>query len=97
MQDIITIKFGRTYKHEKVISKPIPHILVDSSKKLHGWWKGKRECTAERMLINPYAGCNIKCPFCYANALWGYHQVYNTQGILTVCNDFDKAVDIYLL
>lgn len=79
-------------KTYKIIKEPVPHILVDSSKELHGWWEGKRECTSERLLINPYAGCSISCPFCYANALWGYYQAFRNDRIITVFKDFDKVV-----
>lgn len=92
MEENILIKFGKTQKEYEIIKKPIPHILIDSDKELHGWWKGKRECTAERLLINPYNGCSIKCRFCYANALWGYFNVYKDKGILTVFKDFDKVI-----
>lgn len=92
MEENILLKFGKTQKVFEIIRKPVPHILVDSDKELHGWWKGKRECTSERLLINPYNGCNIKCRFCYANALWGYFNVYKDKGILTVFKDFDKVV-----
>jgi len=79
----------RTYD---VIEAPTPHILVDSRKELHGWWRGKRECTAERLLINPYNGCTVHCFCCYARALPGYFQLFRRQGIATVCRDFDRVV-----
>lgn len=82
---------GKTKIYE-IIKDPVPHILVETSKELHGWWKGKRECTSERLLINPYAGCSISCPFCYANALWGYFQTFRKDRIITVFNDFDQVV-----
>ena len=54
----------------KVIEHPYPHILVDSKKEIHGWFysknSGRRECTSERLLINPYNGCSFNCFFCYA-------------------------------
>ncbi len=56
----------------KVIENPYPHILVDSKKEIHGWFyskaSGRRECTSERLLINPYNGCSFNCFFCYARA-----------------------------
>ncbi len=76
----------------QVIPQPYPHILVESKKKLHGWWEGKRECTAERLLLNPYNGCSVNCFFCYAHALPGYFRLFRERGILTVCRDFDKEV-----
>ncbi|MBC7188792.1 hypothetical protein H5U35_01050, partial [Candidatus Aerophobetes bacterium] len=63
-------------KEFKVIEKPYPHILLDTKKQLHGWWPGKRECTGERMLINPYNGCQINCFFCYAHAFPGNFQLF---------------------
>ncbi|MFC1683499.1 radical SAM protein [Candidatus Zixiibacteriota bacterium] len=75
-----------------VIEALAPHILVNSRKELHGWWRGKRECTAERLLINPYNGCSIDCFCCYAKALPGYFQLYRQRGIITVCRDFDQVV-----
>ena len=78
----------RTYD---VIEAPTPHILIDSRKELHGWWRGKRECTAERLLINPYNGCDVECFCCYARALPGYFQLFRRRGIATVCRDFDRV------
>lgn len=78
---------------EKLIQKPVPHILVDSDKKMHGWWAGKRECTGERMLINPYNGCTLRCFFCYANALnWGYFGLFSRDNVVTVFDGYDRAV-----
>jgi len=56
----------------KVIEHPYPHILVDTKKEIHGWFydkaSGRRECTSERLLINPYNGCSFNCFFCYARS-----------------------------
>ncbi len=76
----------------EVIPLPYPHILIQSKKKLHGWWEGKRECTSERLLVNPYNGCSINCFFCYAHALPGYFRLFRERGIITVCQDFDQEV-----
>ncbi len=87
------VEFGSSSSLFPVKPRPVPHIVVDKSqKKLHGWWPGKRECTAERMLVNPYNGCGHNCAFCYANSFWGYFQLYASQKILAVFKDFDKAV-----
>lgn len=88
----IEIKIGKALKTYDLVEKPEPHILVDSRKELHGWWPGKRECTAERMLINPYNGCSIDCCFCYAKALPGYFQLFRENGIVVVCRDFDRIL-----
>ncbi|MCK4540563.1 radical SAM protein [Candidatus Parcubacteria bacterium] len=88
----IKIKFGKQVKEYKVFCEPLPHILVDSKKEMHGWWPGKRECTGERMLVNPYNGCTHNCFFCYAHALWGYFYIFETEGVVTVFKDFDKVV-----
>lgn len=76
----------------EVIEKPEKHILVSTKKELHGWWPGKRECTSERMLINPYNGCGIGCFFCYTLAFPGYFQTFREKGIITVARDFDRVV-----
>jgi len=76
----------------EVIEKPEKHILVSTKKELHGWWSGKRECTSERMLINPYNGCGIGCFFCYTLAFPGYFQTFRERGIITVAKDFDRVV-----
>ncbi|MDI6730811.1 MAG: radical SAM protein [Candidatus Altarchaeum sp.] len=88
-----------------VIEKPYPHILVDSKKEIHGWFyskaSGRRECTSERLLINPYNGCSFNCFFCYARAFtirrfWSeneenYAQFKNFH-VVIVYKDFDKIV-----
>jgi DNA repair photolyase len=89
----VTLKIGKTSRQFEVIEKPYPHILVSSKKELHGWWKGKRECTGERMLVNPYNGCSVGCIFCYARALpAAYFRLFNDTGIVTVFEDFDKTI-----
>ncbi|MHC1581433.1 MAG: SPL family radical SAM protein [Candidatus Syntropharchaeia archaeon] len=93
----ITVKFGKVSKKFEIIKSPIPHVLVDSDKELHGWWNGiepygNRECTSEKLLINPYNGCTHNCLFCYSHALGGYFRLFREKGILTVFKDFDKKV-----
>lgn len=92
MLETVTVQFGKTIKEYDVIPEPVPHILVKTRKPLHGWWPGKRECTAERLIVNPYNGCNHDCFFCYAHTLWGYLEIYRKHGIITVCKDYDKEV-----
>jgi DNA repair photolyase len=88
----VAVRVGKSTRDYALIEKPIRHIAVNSSKELHGWWPGKRECTAERMLTNPYNGCSVNCSFCYSRALPGYFQIFRQKGVVTVCLDFDRVV-----
>jgi len=89
----VSLASGKQTREFEVIERPCPHILVSSRKELHGWWKGKRECTGERMLINPYNGCSVGCIYCYARALpAAYFRLFNKQGVVTVFKDFDRVV-----
>jgi DNA repair photolyase len=95
--DTIAIKFGRKTKQFEIIKLPLPHIIVDSNKEIHGWWSGmepygNRECTSEKLLINPYNGCSHDCLFCYSHALGGYFRLFRENGVVTVFKDFDKKV-----
>jgi DNA repair photolyase len=89
----VEVEIGRTARTYEVIEKPCRHILVATRKELHGWWRGKRECTGERMLANPYNGCSVGCIFCYARALpAAYFRLFNETGVVTVFQDFDRVV-----
>lgn len=84
-------------KKYKIIKEPLPHIIVESKKELHGWYEGispygRRECTSERLLINPYNGCSNSCFYCYAHSYWGYLEMFLKVGIITVFKDFNKVV-----
>jgi len=97
----VSLQFGRKTTHYEVIHVPVPHILVASAKELHGWWNGlapygNRECTAEKLLINPYNGCSHHCLFCYSHALGGYFTLFRERGVVTVFKDFDKQVESQL-
>jgi DNA repair photolyase len=76
----------------QVIEEPDPHIVVPTRKELHGWWPGKRECSAERMLINPYNGCGMGCFFCYSLAFPGNFQIFRERGVVVVAMDFDRTL-----
>jgi len=104
----VSVKFGKTTKTFKVIWEPLPHILVkDSQKELHGWYvsqqkrknsnegycsSGKRECTAERVLINPYNGCSHRCSFCYTCNFRGYFELFLNHGLIAVFEDFHRSI-----
>lgn len=75
-----------------VISDPWPHLLSSTKKELHGWAPGKRDCTAERLLINPYNGCSHDCGFCYAHALPGRFATFVQHGVVSVWSDFARQV-----
>jgi DNA repair photolyase len=80
-------------RHEyQVIEEPDRHIVVPTRKELHGWWPGKRECSAERMLINPYNGCGVGCFFCYSLAFPGNFQIFREKGVVVVAKDFEDTL-----
>ncbi|NIM02582.1 hypothetical protein GTN66_00275 [bacterium] len=79
-------------KAHEVIEKPQKHVLLPTKKQLHGWWPGKRECTSERMLVNPYNGCGIGCFFCYSLAFPGHFQTFRKEKVIIVAKDFDRIV-----
>jgi DNA repair photolyase len=77
---------------EIFVEDPTPHYLVRSKKELHGWYRDARECTSERMLINPYNGCLNGCIYCYASSYAGYFKRFRDSGLPTVFRDFDRIV-----
>jgi DNA repair photolyase len=76
----------------RFIERPSPHILVESKKEIHGWYLKERECTSERMLLNPYNGCANDCVYCYARSYPGHFKNYREKGLVTVFKDFDRVV-----
>jgi DNA repair photolyase len=82
----------------EVIETPVPHVLIDSAPKLHGWSyynfqdAGKRECTHERFPLNPYGACENLCWFCYARRLGVYPRFYDRCGIMTVYRNFPAMI-----
>lgn len=79
-------------KKEQKVDHPVPHLLVRSNKELHGWYRDERECTSERMLINPYNGCSNECVYCYAKSYAGYFKKHRETGMVTVFDGFDSVV-----
>jgi len=81
---------------EGILTDPRPHLLTKSSKQIHGWPAGRRECTAERLLLNPYNGCSHDCAYCYAHAMPGRFATFAQHGVVTVCEGFDRQVGAQL-
>jgi len=68
-------------------------IRNEKLKGLHGWYPGRRECTAERLLANPYNGCAHDCLGCYAGALPGEgFRRHNADGSVTAWVNFPVVV-----
>jgi len=63
-------------------------IKVKSGKKIHNWYPGKRECTSERILLNPYIGCEVGCFFCYALSYPGNFQKARKERVIFVYENF---------
>lgn len=82
-----------------VIEAPVPHVLVDTDPKFHGWSyysyqdAGKRECTHERWPLNPYGACTTGCWFCYARRLGVYPRKHDSCGIMTVFRNYPSLIE----
>ncbi len=97
----VRLQVGRKTSCYGVMQEPVPHILVASAKEVHGWWSGlepygNRECTAEKLLINPYNGCSHHCLFCYSHTFGSYFTLFRERGVVTVFKDFDQQVESQL-
>lgn len=101
----IKVKFGQYTKDYDLIPEPHPHFLVNSNKEMHGWTfydyqkNGLRECSQERLLINPYNGCAVDCIMCYTKTMGGYFQTFwserqaGRKGPIAVFENYDKVIE----
>lgn len=101
MGNTIKIRFMSGIEKEfGVITDPVAHYVVESIKQLHGWFNynfqesGKRECSQERMLLNPYNGCSVGCYFCYTKNMGSYFKAFWDDPLhpVAVFKDFDLVV-----
>ncbi|MEN3013129.1 MAG: hypothetical protein ABDH23_00730 [Endomicrobiia bacterium] len=75
--------------------KNYSYIYRNTKKELHGWYvvDNRKECTAERLLVNPYNGCSVGCFFCYARALPGNFEEYHKENKIFIFENFPEVVD----
>jgi len=87
-----TVAYSAAPAHPGMSGRTITVRMSHTKKQLHGWWPGRRECTSERLLINPYVGCAVDCLFCYTKSYPGAFFDFRRRGIITVWPDFDQTV-----
>ncbi|MEM1538655.1 MAG: hypothetical protein QXK12_01670 [Candidatus Nezhaarchaeales archaeon] len=96
MVSTVKVDFAGRVKVFRVDEDPIPHITVPTVKEVvHGWFygyenRGRRECSSERILVNPYNGCSVECPMCYARGFGGYFDLWNEKRVITVFEGIDE-------
>ncbi len=99
--DYVNIKIGKNNKLHSVFKKPVPHIITLTKSVIHGWSgdaqkNGRRACTAERFLLNPYRGCTHRCQYpCYTCAFSSfspYYKLFWEQNIPTVVINFPEVL-----
>ncbi|MFN4226808.1 MAG: radical SAM protein [Candidatus Ratteibacteria bacterium] len=69
------------------------YVKIKSEKKIHNWYPGKRECVSERVLLNPYIGCEVGCFFCYALSYPGNFQRARKEKIIFVYENFVENLE----
>lgn len=82
----------------RVFIDPIPHVVLDQTVPLRGWYKNKfeppnvrpRPCFTDAILTQPYGGyCAVGCAFCYINS--GVRG-YRGQGVTVVDPSYPDKV-----
>ncbi len=100
-KDKITLKYRNHSIEYPVKHDPCPHVLIPTKSVIHGWMaskekKGRRACTAERFLLNPYKGCTHRCNYpCYTRAFRRFSQYYREfweNNIVVVVPNFVKVL-----
>jgi DNA repair photolyase len=85
-------------KRIKVFLDPIPHMLVEHSKPLQGWYKSKfepkgvrhRPCYTDALLTEPWGGsCPVMCRHCYIDH---GQRGYRSQGLTVVPKNFGEDI-----